>query len=113
MKSIVALALCSASLFAYPALAQDGGADPGAPNAYAGASPQAFYDVDSRMARIEAQIQAMGRGGARAMAALRQVKAFEAQQRARHGGELRDWDREAINTRLDRLQAMLGPQRTG
>jgi hypothetical protein len=108
MKSLLALAACAAALSAAPALAQDGGADPHAADAYAGASKQQFYDVDGRIAALEQRIGAMGRGGARIRAALNQVKAFEAQQRARHNGELRDWDREAINTRLDRVEALLG-----
>ncbi len=37
------------------------------------------------------------------MAAMRQIRAFEATQKARHGGELRDWDRETINLKLDQL----------
>ena len=84
-------------------MAQDGGPDPGAPSAYAGASKQAFYDVEQRMDAVEMRIRSMGRGGAGAMAAMRQIRAFAAQQKARHGGELRDWDREAINLRLDQL----------
>lgn len=112
MKSLLAIAACCASLLALPAFAQDGGPDPNAPDAFAGAPKQAFYDVDGRIASVEQRIAGMGRSGARARAALRQIRAFEAQQRARHGGELRDWDREAINTRLDRLEQMLGGART-
>jgi hypothetical protein len=102
MKPLIALAFVSASLVALPAIAQDGGADPHAPTAYAGASKQGFYDVEQRMDNVENRIRAMGPRGSRAMAAMRQVRAFAAQQKARHG-ELRDWDREAINLRLDQL----------
>jgi hypothetical protein len=107
VKSLLTVAAAAAALYALPALAQDGGADPHAPDAYAGAPKQAFYDVDGRIAAIEQRLGG-GRGNARARAVLNQIKAFEAQQRARHGGELRDWDREAINTRLDRLEGTLG-----
>jgi hypothetical protein len=111
VKPFIALALVSASLISMPAFAapygrggdRDGGPDPGAPSAYAGASKEGFYNVEERMDRVEQRIHAMGRGGMRAMAAMRQVRAFAAQQKARHGGELRDWDREAINLRLDQL----------
>jgi hypothetical protein len=100
---LLTLAILSASLIAVPVLAQDGGVDPGANTPYAGTSKQDFYDVDQRMNAIEQQIKARGHSGARAMAAMRSIRSFEATQRARHGGQLRDWDREAINVRLDQL----------
>ncbi len=103
MKPLLSLAILSASLDSAAAFAQGGGPNPGAPTAYAGASVHGFYDVDQRMVSIEQRIKAMGRGGARAMAAMRQIRAFEATQKARHGGELRDWDRETINLKLDQL----------
>ncbi len=81
MRSFLAIVLCCTSLAALPAFAKDG-ADPQAHDAYAGAP-------------------------APAMNTLRSIRAFAAQQRARHGGELRDWDREAINLRLDALEAKL------
>lgn len=120
MKPLIAIALCTASLVATAASAQpygrgpgpapaygyrggDGGDDPRAPDAFAGVSKEAFYSVEQRMGAIEQRIRAMGRRGFAAMAQMRQIRGFERQQRARHGGELRDWDREAINVRLDRL----------
>ena len=103
MKPMLTLAILSASLISIPAMAQDGGPNPGAPTAFAGASKHGFYDVDQRIASVEQRIKAMGRSGAGAMAAMRSIHAFEAQQRARHNGELRDWDREAINLKLDQL----------
>jgi hypothetical protein len=103
VKPFLALAFVSASLISIPVFAQDGGPDTGAPSAYAGATKEGFYDVERRMDTVEQRIHAMGRGGARAMAAMRQIRAFAAQQKARHDGELRDWDREAINLRLDQL----------
>jgi hypothetical protein len=103
VKPWFALAIFSASLAAAPALAQDGGADPGAPTAYAGVSKEAFYSVEQRMSAIEQRLRSMGRAAGRALAQMRSIRAFETQQRARHGGELRDWDREALNVRLDRL----------
>ena len=115
MKAMLAAALISAALLSAPAagLAQvsygDGGADPNAPTAYAGVSKNAFYSVDDRIAAVEQKIAALG-GSARgqAMAAMRQIKAFESVQMSRHNGALRDWDREAINTRLDKLTARYG-----
>ena len=98
MKSVLVLALCSASLLASPVLAQDGGADPRAPDAYAGMSKAGFYSVEQQLAAAEQQV----RGNRRAMAEIRAIRAFANQQVARHG-ELRDWDREAINTRLARI----------
>jgi hypothetical protein len=107
MKPLLAIALRSASVAAVPAaaLAQAGagGDDPGAPTAYAGASKPDFYSVEDRMADLERRAV----GHSRAMAMLRQAKAFAAQQRARHG-ELRDWDREVITMRLDRVEQSLG-----
>ena len=98
MKTVLVLALCSASLFAAPVLAQDGGADPRAPDAYAGVSKEGFYAVQQQ---LDAAAQQVG-GDRRAMAEIRSLRAFAAQQFARHG-EIRDWDREAINTRLARI----------
>jgi hypothetical protein len=94
-----------------PAFAQGYDVDPapGAPGPYAGASKDAFYSVEARIAAVEARIGALAPRTARgARGQLMALKAFEAQQRARHGGELRDWDREAITARLNRLEAMVG-----
>jgi hypothetical protein len=100
VKPLLAIALFSAAVAAAPtvALAQDGGADPRAPDAYAGVSKAGFYAVQQQ---LDAAAQA-ARGNARAMAEIRSLRAFAAQQFARHG-EIRDWDREAINTRLSRV----------
>lgn len=112
---LLAAAALAAAVLAAPAvgLAQvtygDGGADPGAPNAYAGVSKEEFYAVDSRISAVERQIQGLNfRARAQAMAGLNAIRSFESVQRARHNGALRDWDREAINTRLDRLSARFG-----
>ena len=107
MKALFVAALLAAAPLSV-ALAQDGGADPHAPDAYAGASKPAVYDVDARIANMEAKARALpARESHRAMAALAAIKGFEHGQLARHGGELRDWDREAVNVRLDRLQASM------
>jgi hypothetical protein len=104
VNPLLVLAILSASLIGtVPAMAQDGGPDPHAPTAYAGTTKEGFYDVERRMENVQMRIQAMGRGGARAMAEMRQIRAFIAQQKARHNGELLDWDRETINLRLDQL----------
>lgn len=60
----------------------------------------AFRDV---WQRISADEQKMG-GNKRAASQLRAIKAEATQRRARHGGELRDWDRELINKKLDQLE---------
>jgi hypothetical protein len=99
VKPLVAIAAVSASLFALPAVAQDGGADPRAPDAYAGVSKDSFYSTEQRLQAAEAR----ARGNPAMMREIRSIRAFIAQQRARHGGELRDWDREAVNTRLARI----------
>jgi hypothetical protein len=98
MKALIAIVACSASLVAVPALAQDGGADPRAPGAYAGVSKEAFYAVMQQLSAAESQ--AAGRPGA--MREIRSLRAFANQQQARHG-EIRDWDRETINKRLSAL----------
>src|SRR3569833_1419380 len=103
MKPLIALVFASATLLTVPAMAQDGGANPGAPTAYAGATKHGFYDVEQRMDNVESRIRAMGRGGAQAMAAMREIRAFAAEQKASLNGQLRDWDRETINLRLDKL----------
>jgi hypothetical protein len=99
VKPLVAIAAVSAALFALPALAQDGGADPRAPDAYAGVSKDSFYTTEQRLEAAEAR----ARGNAAMMREVRSIRAFIAQQRARHGGELRDWDREAVNKRLSHI----------
>jgi hypothetical protein len=103
MKALFAVAMCTASLIAAPALAQprgwhDGGADPRAPDAYAGVSKSGFYAVMQQL--DDAQRQVRGRPGA--MREIRSMRAFANQQQARHG-EIRDWDREVINKRLARI----------
>lgn len=95
MKALIAIVACSASLIAVPALAQDGGPDPRAPDAYAGVSKEGFYAVMQQLAAAESQ--ARGRPGA--LREIRSMRAFASQQQARHG-EIRDWDREVINKRL-------------
>ena len=74
-----------------------GTADPGYSGQLQGA---AFRDV---FERISADEQKMA-GNKRGLAQLRAIKAEATQRRARHGGELRDWDRELINKKLDTLE---------
>ena len=64
----------------------------------------AFLDVDARIAAAEAKV---GRNK-RAAAMLRGIKSEARVRRARHGGELRDWDRELLNKKLDQLEGMTG-----
>ena len=74
-----------------------GTADPGYSGQLQG---PAFLDV---FARISADEQKMA-GNKRGLGKLRTIKAEATQRRARHGGELRDWDRELINKKLDVLE---------
>ena len=76
---------------------------PGATGPYVGDGRRNFYDVDSRIADVTSKIAALPAGQRhRAMAGLKSIKAEEATQRQRHG-DLRDWDRESLNHRLDQL----------
>ena len=59
----------------------------------------AFRDVDQRIAALETQMA----GNRPGLAKLHAIKSEEAMRRARHGGELRDWDRELLNKKLDAL----------
>ena len=60
----------------------------------------AFRDV---FERISADEQKMA-GDKRGMAQLRTIKSEAMARKARHGGELRDWDRELINKKLAALE---------
>ena len=84
---------------------------PGMHGPYIGAGEHNFYDVDARIAAVSQRVQQLPRAQRRsANAQIRQIKAEEATQRARHG-DLRDWDRENLNARLDKLvQAYPGLQ---
>lgn len=64
----------------------------------------AFRDIDQRIAALQPRVA----GHSKAAAQLKAIKSDEAYRRARHGGELRDWDRELLNKKLDSLDAMLG-----
>ncbi len=78
---------------------------PGARGPYIGAGPTGFYDVDARIAAIAGrigQMPARQRSGAKDQ--IREIRGEEATQRARHG-DLRDWDRENLNAKLDKLVA--------
>src|SRR3954471_3178645 len=107
MKSLISVAMvCSAALVASGAKAQaihPDGADPapGAVSGYVGKSPDAFYDVEARIDRVTERVGAaranhrLSPGAARqAMNSLRAIKTEAVFRRQRHGGELRDWDRE-------------------
>jgi hypothetical protein len=87
-----------------------------APNArgpYIGAGPQGFYDVDARLAAVAGRVGALPPGQRRrASAQIHQIRAEEATQRSRHGGELRDWDRENMTQKLDHLVEQFPALRT-
>ncbi len=82
---------------------------PGAAGPYVGHSENAFYNVQARIDRVEqrARTQLSGARQRKAMADLKSIKAELATQQARHG-EVRDWDRENLNHRLDQLEAQVG-----
>lgn len=76
---------------------------PGASGPYVGAGKNAFYDVDARLAHVTESAAALPAAQRRKVqAALKSIKAEEATQIARHG-QLRDWDRENMNYKLDQL----------
>lgn len=78
---------------------------PNATNAYIEAGAAGFYDVDARIAHVEQATAALPSAQRRkAVAMLRALKAEEKTQIARHG-QLRDWDRENLNTKLDQMTA--------
>ena len=89
---------------------------PGAAGPYVGHSENAFYNVQARIDRVEqrAKTQLSGAKQRQAMADIKSVRAELATQQARHG-EVRDWDRENLNHRLDQLEAQVGiaPQPQG
>ncbi len=86
---------------------------PGATGPYVGAGPQGFYDVDARLAAVTSRVSALSPAQRRrATAAIHQIRAEEATQRARHGGELRDWDRENMTQKLDQLVQQFPALRT-
>ena len=105
MKPLLGVALfCSAALAlggtaGAQALHADG-ADPapGVSTAYVGAEKTAFYDVE---ARIDAALQQAT--SKRTLSQLRAIKSEANFRKARHGGELRDWDRELLSRRLDQV----------
>lgn len=114
VSKTLALTGLIAAMAAGPALSQTvpqnaGGVDPapGAPDGYVGAGKSAFYSVEQRMAALEAHVAA-GKASRAVRAELTALKAFEARQRARHGGELRDWDREHMSARLNRIEGLAG-----
>ena len=77
---------------------------PGATGPYVGAGPPGFYDVDARLQAVAGRVAALPPGQRRrASTQIHQIRSEEATQRARHGGELRDWDRENITQKLDQL----------
>ena len=85
---------------------------PGARGPYVGAGAQGFYNVDARLAAIAGRVASLPPAQRRrAGAQIHQIRAEEATQRARHGGELRDWDRENMTQKLDQLVQHYPPLR--
>ena len=78
---------------------------PGATQPYLG-HPQAFYDPMQRLQALDSRAATLPPGQARSVRAdLRRAHAFAETQKARHGGELRDWDRERLTQLLDEVTA--------
>ncbi len=76
---------------------------PGAAGPYVGHGPHAFYDVDQRIADVTQRAASLPAAQRRqAETALKSIRGEEATQKQRHG-ELRDWDRENLNYKLDQL----------
>ena len=76
---------------------------PGRSGAYLGHSPDEFYNIDGRIARIEQRAASLGpdqRG--RALKMIQAVRTEQATRRKRKG-ELSDWDIEHLNHRLDEV----------
>jgi hypothetical protein len=65
---------------------------------------QAFRDIDGRLADLSSKAGS----NRKAMAELKAIKGDELVRRKRNGGELRDFDREVLNKKLDAVQAMMG-----
>jgi len=73
---------------------------------YAGTSQNDFYHPADRIKQIQAQIQQGVLAGPSARRATAQLTAISQDLKyriARHNGDLRDWDRELINQKLDAL----------
>ncbi len=83
---------------------------PGVAGPYQGHGQTAFYDVQARIDRVEQRVKAQLTGARQrlALAKVKSIRAEVATQKARHGGQLRDWDRENLNHRLDQLEAQVG-----
>ena len=109
IRTALATALLAAAI-ASPALAQpDEDRAPG-DHPYGGRGAAAFYDIDRRESALEGRVREMtergliGGGQARrALAELGSIRGEAAFRRDRHRGELRDWDRELLTARLNRL----------
>ena len=108
---IVAALIVSGAASAQPPGASQGipGAEavnpaPGATDPYVGAGRTGFYDVDARIAGMANRIGGLpARQRRLAKSQIAQIRSEEATQRARHGGDLRDWDPENLNAKLDSL----------
>lgn len=118
MKLLAPLLAVAAVAIGAPSLAQPygpPGASPGLPSGRAvnpapGATrpylghPRTFYDPAERLRDIDSRTSTLRPRNARAARAqLRRIHAFADTQRARHGGRLRDWDRERMNRMMNDL----------
>jgi hypothetical protein len=98
------LAVTSTAIAQPPSSQAPPAADPGVAGPYAGAGVQGFYDVDARIDHIQQAISTLPPGQAhRATSQLNAIRSDLKFRKARHGGELRDWDRELISKKLDEL----------
>jgi hypothetical protein len=100
------LAIASPCL-AQPAVAASSNGSPLANDGpYAGTSQTDFYHPAERITQLRSEIQNGVLAGPKAHPALTELAAIDQDLQyriARHKGDLRDWDRELINQKLDAL----------
>ncbi len=76
---------------------------PGARGPYLG-HPNTFYDPMDRLHELDSRLETLPPHEARrARADLHRIHAFAEMQRSRHGGKLRDWDRERMMRMMNDL----------
>ena len=94
----------AAAPVANPPASTTAGSNANADTGYSGdLQGKAFHSVEERISAAEGKVHT---GAQKAM--LNRIKGEAKYRRARHGGELRDWDRELLNKQLDQLDGMMG-----
>jgi hypothetical protein len=104
---VIASPCLAQTAVAQPAVAEPAGPSPLANDGpYAGTSQSDFYHPADRIKQIQAALQNGALAGPSARHAAAQLTAISQDLKyriARHNGDLRDWDRELINQKLDAL----------